>query len=66
VAADHAYYFIGDDSADLASAITAWLKMYEADIHPKSGEIRWLTWKQSAERLLQIALGNGVLSSVIA
>jgi len=66
VAADHAYYFVGDDSADLASAITAWLKMYEADTHPKSGEIRWLTWKQSAERLLQIALGNGVLSSVIA
>jgi len=51
VARDHAMYFQGDDPAALASAIESWLRFYEQDLHPKSENMPWLTWEQSAQRL---------------
>jgi glycosyltransferase involved in cell wall biosynthesis len=57
VAGEHAYYFEGVEPSDLASAIEAWLILYEQKKHPKSEEMPWLTWKESAAVLLQ-KLGN--------
>ncbi|MGR9000464.1 MAG: glycosyltransferase family 4 protein, partial [Gammaproteobacteria bacterium] len=59
VAGEHAFYFSGNDPENLASAVTHWLKMYEADDYPKSEEMQWLSWKESASRLA-ILLGNAV------
>jgi glycosyltransferase involved in cell wall biosynthesis len=59
VAGDHAYYF--DDSRDpavIAKAVRAWLALHRAGTVPSSQGLPWLTWKQSAERLLEIVLGQ--------
>ncbi|MDZ7761285.1 MAG: glycosyltransferase [Desulfovermiculus sp.] len=56
VAGEHAYYFQGKKSDDLARAVQNWLKHYEQDEHPKSDDMPWLTWEQSAEKLKNILL----------
>lgn len=52
VAGDHALYFSGKGPEDLADALRTWLSQSATDAHPKSTNIPWLTWKQSAENLL--------------
>jgi glycosyltransferase involved in cell wall biosynthesis len=56
VARNHAYYFHGKEAADIAEAVREWLNLYKSDQHPKSDEMPWLTWKQSAQQLLEIIL----------
>jgi glycosyltransferase involved in cell wall biosynthesis len=59
VAGDHAYYF--DDSRDpavIAQAVRAWLALHRAGTAPSSQGLPWITWKQSAEHLLEIVLGQ--------
>jgi glycosyltransferase involved in cell wall biosynthesis len=56
VAGEHAFYFGGKEPSDLATALKAWLALYRSDQHPKSDDISWLTWRQSAEKLLDIIL----------
>jgi glycosyltransferase involved in cell wall biosynthesis len=56
VAGEHAYYFQGNEPIDLANAVRAWLTLYEVGEHPRSDDMPWLTWKQSAERLKEIIL----------
>ena len=56
VADGHAFYFAGREPTSLASSITEWLALYAAGQHPKSDAMPWITWKQSAERLLEILL----------
>ena len=56
VADGHAFYFAGREPTSLASSITEWLALYAAGQHPKSEAMPWITWKQSAERLLEILL----------
>lgn len=59
VAGGHAYYFDGNTAEALAQAIAAWLGLYKANQHPKSDAMPWLTWKQSAARLVQICINEG-------
>jgi glycosyltransferase involved in cell wall biosynthesis len=54
IAGKYAYYFSGNEPDDLANAVRAWLTLYESAEHPKSDDMPWLTWKQSAERLKEI------------
>ncbi|MCE5360650.1 MAG: glycosyltransferase, partial [Acidithiobacillus sp.] len=59
VAGEHAFYF--DDSRDpvvIAKAVRAWLALHRAGTAPSSQGLPWLTWKLSAERLLEITLGR--------
>ncbi|MBW2647028.1 MAG: glycosyltransferase family 4 protein [Deltaproteobacteria bacterium] len=56
VAGEHALYFSGKESADLAGAVREWLKLYQSGQHPMSDEMPWLTWKQSTQRLLEVIL----------
>jgi len=58
VAGDHAFYFQGKEPNDLAEAVQEWLKLYSQDKHPKSDDMPWLTWEQSAERLKEIILNK--------
>lgn len=53
IAQEHAFYFSGESSEDLSKAIEEWLQLYQANTYPRSENINWLTWKQSAEFLLK-------------
>lgn len=55
VAGDCAFYFSGDTPRDLANALKAWIGLHQEGRHPKSSELRWSTWQESAEKL-KIAL----------
>jgi glycosyltransferase involved in cell wall biosynthesis len=57
IAGDHAYYFKGERSEHMASALQQWLALYRAGNHPKSRGIRWLTWRESTEQLKALLLG---------
>ena len=52
VAGDYAWYFNGMSAQDIADSVTEWLKLYELQQHPQSGEMPWLTWKGSARQLI--------------
>ena len=56
VAGSHAAYFSGTGVADLASAIHAWLALYQAGKHPKPDGLPWLTWAESAAGVSSILL----------
>lgn len=53
VAGEHAYYFDGLAPEDLASAIECWIALHASGQHPRSDDMPWLTWAQSAQQLLQ-------------
>lgn len=56
VAAEHAYYFDGRSPEQLAAAIADWLQLHAAGQAPQSAAMPWLTWKQSAQQLLEATL----------
>lgn len=56
VADGHAFYFNAEKPEQLAEAIQNWIELYKNKAHPKSANMPWLTWKQSAQQLLA-ALG---------
>ena len=58
VAGTYASCFNGNKSDDLACAIHDWLALFVKDKHPKSPNMPWLTWAQSAERLKSVSFGN--------
>lgn len=59
VAGDHAFYFPDDNSPDtLANAIQEWLLLYREGRHPRSDDMPYLTWKESAQNLLDIILND--------
>jgi glycosyltransferase involved in cell wall biosynthesis len=58
VAGDHAYYFSGLTADDLAAAISAWLDLWERGLAPASTGMPWLTWAESAGRLLDVIRGG--------
>jgi glycosyltransferase involved in cell wall biosynthesis len=54
VAGDHAFYFDGLDASALADAVGGWLTLWRDGLHPRSDEMTWLTWKESAGQLVSI------------
>ncbi len=56
VADEYAFYFNAKEPAELAFAIQTWLDLYENNQHPSSVNMPWLSWKQSANQLLNIIL----------
>lgn len=54
IAGECAYYFNNEsDSEMIADTIRNWLDLYEKNIHPKTDDMPWLTWEESAEQLLE-------------
>ena len=53
VAGNHAYYFSAENSGQLAKAIEAWLSLYKNNQHPRSDNMPFITWKESATQLLK-------------
>nr|VFK10869.1 MAG: Glycosyltransferase involved in cell wall bisynthesis [Candidatus Kentron sp. LPFa]VFK27303.1 MAG: Glycosyltransferase involved in cell wall bisynthesis [Candidatus Kentron sp. LPFa] len=60
VGGEHAYYFSAQTSDHLAEAIRAWLALFKEDRHPKSAEMPWRTWKESARRLMDLLIGEHI------
>lgn len=58
VAGEHAFYFDSKAPDGLAMAIQEWLELYQQDKHPRSDNMPWLTWKESAKNLMDIVLGK--------
>lgn len=56
VAGQYAYYFNGLEAEDLSKAVEKWLKLNREDKIPKSTNLPWLTWEQSAQKLLKAIL----------
>ena len=54
VAGEHAHYFIAESPTELKYCLEQWLALYKTDQHPQSVNMPWLTWKESANQLLQI------------
>jgi glycosyltransferase involved in cell wall biosynthesis len=59
VAGEHAFYFQGKEPDDLADAVKKWLELYKSGDHPRSDDMPWLTWEQSAEQLKNILVNKG-------
>jgi glycosyltransferase involved in cell wall biosynthesis len=51
VVGEDVYYFKGTASSHFSQSIIEWLQLYEAGQHPKSDNLLWLTWEQSAQQL---------------
>ncbi|HJR15021.1 MAG TPA: glycosyltransferase [Rhodanobacteraceae bacterium] len=58
VAGEHATYFSGYASTDLADAVTHWLSLNKAGTVPPSRPMPRKNWEQSARDLLSIALDD--------
>lgn len=59
VASTYAYYFDNDNEPIvLAKAIEKWLTLYQNGQHPKSDDMPWLTWNESAKSLMKNILGE--------
>jgi len=58
VAGEHAHYFTGKEPDVIAAAISAWLDLYKNDHHPKSDAMPWLTWQESARKLIDVILND--------
>lgn len=53
VAGDYAYYFNNAyESNNLTNTIKNWLKLYTMDTYPKSDNMPWFTWKESALEII--------------
>ena len=51
IAGENAFYFTGFEGKDLANTIEKWLSLYKENEHPKSDNIKYLTWKESIQML---------------
>lgn len=56
VAGDHAFYFDGKTGKELAASIRSWIQLRKEDKHPKSDQMPWLSWAESADQLLNAIL----------
>ena len=59
VGGEYAYYFSGETPAELADSVYRWLDLRRSGGAPSSGDMPWLTWAQSTDRLIASVLhGN--------
>ncbi len=52
IAGTHAAFFDGDTPEALAEAMQDWLVHFQAGTHPRSDDMPWMTWEQSAQALM--------------
>lgn len=66
VAGEHAYYFDGKTPQELAAAIERWLALHAQGKAPPSSGMPWLTWRQSAQQLVEAVVSGRSHASVAA
>lgn len=54
VAGSHAFYFQGQLASELAAALEKWLELYRKGTVPASEGIPFVTWEQSAQKLMEL------------
>jgi glycosyltransferase involved in cell wall biosynthesis len=58
VAGENAFYFSGNSPKELSESINEWIVLFNKQVHPKSDELPWLTWKESAAQLIKILINE--------
>lgn len=58
IAGAHAYYFKGKSPEALVKAVEAWTELRKAGKHPRSDEMAWQTWRQSAAKTMKFICGE--------
>jgi glycosyltransferase involved in cell wall biosynthesis len=58
VAGEHAYYFSGLEAAILADSIKDWIELNATGNAPQSNTMRWLTWRESCQQLVEKTIGT--------
>jgi len=53
VACEHAMYFSGMAPSDLANCVTGWLMQHQKSAHPKSENMKYLSWRESSLQLVK-------------
>ena len=53
VASNYAYYFKAKEPHELMRSILCWLDLHRNNNHPKSENMPWLTWRESANQLIK-------------
>ena len=53
VVGENAFYFKAETPGELAGAIKSWLAEYQKKTHPKPDRLKWSTWKESANKILE-------------
>ncbi|RFB80121.1 glycosyltransferase family 4 protein [Methylovirgula sp. 4M-Z18] len=56
VVGQHGLYFSGVAPSDLAECVKTWVSLDQAGAAPKSDDMPWQTWDQSAKQILEILL----------
>ena len=57
VAGEHAFYFKGESADSLASSLREWFDLHSRGLAPSPEGLKWLSWKESAQQLMEVALG---------
>jgi glycosyltransferase involved in cell wall biosynthesis len=58
IAGEHAYYFSLESPSVLAATLKDWIARRQVNNIPDSRKIKWLSWEQSADQLLDVVLKN--------
>jgi glycosyltransferase involved in cell wall biosynthesis len=58
VAGDHAHYFNAQAPNALADAIKTWLDLHQKNRLPKSENMPWLSWRESADNLARLVCNS--------
>lgn len=54
VAKEHALYFESNNAASLTYTIVQWLDLKENQLQPRSSDLSWKTWRESAQDLIDL------------
>jgi glycosyltransferase involved in cell wall biosynthesis len=57
VAGENAFYFSGSDD-NIVQAVLEWTGLYKDNQQPKSGKMSYLTWRESAKKLLDVIVND--------
>ncbi|MES2998381.1 MAG: glycosyltransferase [Pseudomonadota bacterium] len=63
IAGKHAFYFTGMDPKELANALKDWLILYSKKITPNIKGMKYLSWKESTQMLLNVIIQNRWLTT---
>jgi glycosyltransferase involved in cell wall biosynthesis len=58
VVENHAVYFHGSEARDLAESLDYWCRLDGEGRVPASSGVRWITWEQSAQMLVDAVIGG--------
>lgn len=64
VAGGHAWFFGGDEPADIGFAVESWRLLRNERLVPKSDGLKWHSWAAATDALVQAMIGSPITSAV--